>query len=149
VTVRAWFTISAVVVAALGAALFFQFTRSVAPPEIVVHAGNERLEGTLASACWPQHSGDLRCEEHEQPDAPVRTIAGKGSLRVVLLYPAEPKNGSILIARRGKVVLRSRWRRTLRYDLEPGDYTLTAQAGAPDGAYVRYLFRVTVTRSGS
>lgn len=150
-TVRAWFTISALVLVALAAALFVQFTRPVAPPGIVAKAGDVRLAGVLETACWPQRSGDLRCEHHPERNAPARTVARSGRLRFVFAYPAEPKTGFIRITdtRGGNVVLRSGWKRALRYSLDPGGYTVIAQAGDRSGAYVRYVFRLTVTRSGS
>jgi hypothetical protein len=151
-TVRTWITVSVAVLVALSVAVLLQFTRPIQPPSIVVHAGDQHIAGALDSACWPQRSGKLRCVKHKKVDAAANTIPGNGSLRIVFAYPAEPKDGLIHISddSTGRTVLRSGWKRTIRYDLPPGTYTMTARAGkSGKGAYVRYVFVLKVTRSGS
>jgi hypothetical protein len=147
-TVRTWITISVAVVVALCVAVVLQFTLPVHPPEIIIQAAGARLTGALEASCWPQRSGDLKCTRHD-PRPKVQRIAPRGSLRVILVYPAKA-TGTIRIdrVRDGHVVLRSRWKPTVPYKLAPGRYLVTAQAGALRGAYVRYVFALTVTRSG-
>jgi hypothetical protein len=124
--------------------------RPVPPPAIVVRADDVRLSGVLERSCWPQRNGELRCTESEREDAPVQTIDDNGSFRIVLVYPAEPKDGLVRVTDdEGDEVLESEWKRTLRYDLDPGTYTLIAQAGKTDESFVRYVFALRVTRSGS
>jgi hypothetical protein len=151
-TVRAWFTISALVLAALAAAFALQILRPVQPPEVVVRTDDRRLVSYDRDACWPQRNGKLRCTSEEETDAERNTIDENGSLRIVLASPAQPKDGSIRVTNlEDETVLKSGWKRTLRYDLDPGDYTLTAHAGesGKGKAYVRYAFLLRVTRSGS
>lgn len=151
-TVRAWFTISALVLAALAAAFMLQLFRPVRPPEILVRAGEQRLDGGLVEACWPQRNGELRCQQPDERGS-TQTIPGNGSLRIVLASPAQPQEGWIRIEDAGgrDVLETDEWKRTVRYDLGPGTYTMLVQAGrtGPKNAYVRYLFPVRVTRSGS
>jgi hypothetical protein len=148
-TVRTWITISVAVLVALSVAVVVQFLRPVPAPAIVVHAGDVRLDGAMDGSCWPQRNGELRCVDPEpRPDG--QTIDGNGSFRIVFAYPGEPKTGEIAIDEAGgEPVLSSGWKRTLRYELEPGSYTLTARAGDEDEAFVRYAFAFNVTRSGS
>lgn len=149
-TVRTWITISVLALVGLTTATAYQFLRPVQPPQVVVHAGNERINGAFAAACWPQRTGVLRCTREKNATPRETTIPSKGTLRVVLASPAQPTDGSIVIRdQHGETVLRTGWKRTVRYDLEPGTYTLTAQAGASDNAFVRYVFTLKVTRSGS
>lgn len=149
-TVRTWITISIAVLVALSVAAVVQFLRPVPPPPIVVRADDVRLEGSVDEACWPQRNGKLRCTK-DADRAGENTIGGNGSFRIVLAYPAEPKEGFVRVERTdGKDVLRTdEWERTLRYDLDPGRYVLTAQAGTSGEAFVRYVFALRVTRSGS
>jgi hypothetical protein len=149
-TVRTWITISIAVLIALSIAVVFQFLRPVPPPAIVVRADDTRLAGVLEEACWPQRNGKLRCTE-EPATPPANAIDDNGSFRIVFAYPADPKQGRIEVANAdGETVLESDgWKRTLRYDLDPGSYVLTAQAGTSGEAFVRYVFALRVTRSGS
>ena len=151
-TVRAWFTISAVALAALAAAFAVQILRPVPPPEILMRVGEQRLDGALQSACWPQRNGKLRCTEGTESSRPA-TIPDEGSFRLVLASPAQPRDGWLRITDAdGKTVLNEdEWERTTPYELERGRYTITAQAGRSGRGqgYVRYLFAVNVTRSGS
>jgi hypothetical protein len=148
-TVRTWITLSVAVLVALSVAVVVQFLRPVPAPAIVVHAGDVRLEGEMDESCWPQRNGKLRCVD-EEPHPSPRTIPGDGSFRIVFAYPGEPKNGQITIDDTGgEHILTSGWKRTLPYDLPPGSYTMTARAGDPDEAFVRYAFAFRVTRSGS
>ena len=149
-TVRTWITLSVAVLIALSIAVVFQFLRPVPPPAIVVRADDTRLEGVLEEACWPQRNGKLRCtEDGERPRE--NAIDDNGSFRIVFAYPADPKEGRIEVEDAdGETVLESdEWKRTMRYDLVPGNYVLTAQAGTSGEAFVRYVFALRVTRSGS
>ncbi len=149
-TVRTWITLSVAVLIALSIAIVLQFLRPVPPPAIVVRAGDVRLSGVLDGACWPQRSGKLRCTKDEDTKASEQTIDDNGSFRIVFAYPAEPKEGSVTVTdAEGREVLESDWKRTLRYELDPGRYVLTAQAGTSGESYVRYVFALRVTRSGS
>jgi hypothetical protein len=144
-TVRTWITISVAVLVALCVAVVVQFVRPVPAPAIVVHAGDVRLDGALDESCWPQRNGKLRCLDEKQV-RPAQTIDGNGSFRIVFAYPGEPKTGKIALDdARGERVLSSGWKRTLRYDLDPGEYTLRARAGDEDEAYVTYVFALRVT----
>jgi hypothetical protein len=145
VTVRTWITISVAVLVALCVAVVVQFLRPVPAPAIVVHAGDVRLDGELDESCWPQRNGKLRCVDHE-PRLGAQTIDGNGSFRIVFAYPGDPKTGEIMISdSSGDEILGSGWKRTLRYDLPRGSYTMTARAGDPDEAFVRYAFAFKVT----
>jgi hypothetical protein len=149
-TVRTWITLSVAVLIALSVAIVVQFLRPVPPPAIVVRAGDARLTGVLDEACWPQRSGKLRCTHGNPEDAPAQTIDDNGSFRIVFAYPAEPKEGSITVRTPdGKDVIDADWKRTLHYDLDPGRYVLTTQAGKSGESFVRYVFALRVTRSGS
>jgi hypothetical protein len=151
-TVRAWFTISAVALAALPAAFAVQILRPVPPPEILVRVGEQRLDGALESACWPQRNGQLRCTKGDEKSS-REEIPDEGSLRVVLASPAQPQDGFLRIEdSRGKTIVDAdEWERTVDYELDPGEHTITIQAGrsGPNQGYVRYVFAVNVTRSGS
>ncbi len=145
-TVRTWITISVAVLIALSVAVVVQFLLPVPPPAIVVRAGDLRLRGVLDGACWPQRNGKLRCTADDGRRAPEQTIDGDGSFRIVFAYPAEPKEGFVTLeGADGEEVLESGWKRTLRYDLDPGRYLLTAQAGKSGESYVRYVFALRVT----
>ena len=150
-TVRAWFTISALVLAALAAAFAFRLFASIPAPEVIVRVGDERLEGAEAAYCWPQRSG-LACKEEEdaEPERSVE-ILRSGSMRFIVTYPVQPSQGRITVrdAETGEAVLRREWTGRLRYDLPPGRYTIDARADYPEDAYVRYVFAVTTIRSGS
>lgn len=149
-TVRTWITLSVAVLIALSIAVVVQFLRPVPPPAIVVRADDTRLVGRLDEACWPQRNGKLRCTKGEDADQPTQTIGDNGSFRIVFAYPADPKEGFVTVTDGdGDEVLGSDWKRTLRYDLAPGTYTLTAQAGTTGETFVRYVFALRVTRSGS
>jgi hypothetical protein len=150
-TVRTWITISVLVLIALSAAFVTQLTRTIEPPPIIVQTKGERLDGALDDACWPQRNGKLRCTTGDEHPVP-QTIDGNGSFRIVLASPAQPQEGSLRITDDdGDTIVKSGWKRTLRYDLEPGAYSFTAQAGESgrNNAFVRYVFALRVTRSGS
>src|SRR5688572_17925601 len=101
VTVRAWFTISALVLVALAAAFGFRLFASNPAPEIVVRAGDVRLERKLDTACWPQRSGQVECSEAERADDPrYKAIPSSGTLRILVAYPVQPTDGSIWISER-------------------------------------------------
>jgi len=147
-TVRAWFTISAVAMAVLTAAFVYRFFFApVSPPEVLVTAAEGRIEGTYAGSCWPQRGDELECEEAADPDAESPTaIAPTGTLRVVVVFPQQPDRGRLVItdASTGGEVLSEAWTDRLTYDLAPGTYRLEADARYPSGAFVRYVFAVSV-----
>ena len=149
-TVRAWFTISALVLAALAAAFAFRLFAPTPVPEIIVRVGDRRIEGALERFCWPQRNA-LRCGDGEEREPEAATIPPSGSFRFVVTSPAQPREGSITLtdARTGRRVLGRGWTRTLRYELGPGRYTLDVTAGDTGGAFVDYTFELIVTRSGS
>lgn len=149
-TVRAWFTISALVLGALAAAFAFRLFAAIPAPEMIVRVGRERIDGVGVAYCWPQRSG-LECKQDDADPGRAEDIPGSGSMRFILTYPVQPEEGRLTVrdAETGEAVLRSEWTDRLRYELPPGRYTIDARADYPDGAYVRYVFAVTTTRSGS
>lgn len=149
-TVRAWFTISALVLAGLAGAFAYRLFAPVSPPQIVVRTDGVRLPGVLARACWPQRAGHLRCTQSDEPPTEAPIVAGSGVFRIVVTFPAQPTQGAILIERvGGDAVLRRAWDDTVSYRLSPGTYRLRVQAGSSAGAFVRYVFGFKVTRTGS
>lgn len=148
-TVRAWFTISALVLVALAAAFAFRLFASIPPPEVIVRVGDERVQGALLAYCWPQRSG-VECDEREPQQRGAETIPASGRLRFVV-YPVPPEKGRVTIrdADTGEAVLTRSWTERFSYDLEPGRYTIDARGEYPPDAYVRYIFTVITTRSGS
>lgn len=148
-TVRAWFTISALVLAALATAFVFRLFAPINAPGILVRSGDVRLHGKLDESCWPGRNRELRCEREDAGSVPAtEVVAAKGAFRIVVAYPAQPDDGEIRIDGPDPVHIDD-WRNPLRYDLEPGTYTLSARANYPERAFVRYVFRFRVTRSGS
>lgn len=147
-TVRAWFTISALVVAALAIAFGFWLFAPARVPSILARSGDVRLEGALVEACWPERGGELTCKESADTDVRAAIVPAKGRFRIVVAFPTQPEDGEIRISGPERVRVND-WRNPLPYDLEPGTYGLTTEARYRDGAYVRYAFRFTVTRAGS
>lgn len=151
-TVRAWFTISALVVVALAAAFAFRiFAADTVIPEIRVRAGDIALEGGLATACWPEEGGKRVCETGKKAPRESGPIPPSGTLRVAAAYPIQPTRGSlrIRIAGSGEDVLKTAWKRRVPYKLRAGRYVLTAVANYPEKAFIRYTFRFSVSRSGN
>ncbi len=133
---------------ALAAAFVFRLFAPVTAPAILVRSGEVRLEGRLVDVCWPGRDGELRCEKAESSTTSAPEVPAKGTFRIVVAYPAQPENGEIRINGPSRVRIGD-WRNPLPYDLDPGTYTLTAEAKYPERAFVRYVFRFRVTRSGS
>jgi hypothetical protein len=150
-SVRAWFTISALALFFLAVAFAFQLYGPVRPPAIVARAGTVRLEGTLAKACWPQRNGHAKCVSTKRARIIDRTVPAAGTLHVVVAYPFKPKTGTVRITSRdGKtVVASSGWKEDVPYRLPPGTYTLETDAQYGGGTYVVYDFGLMVTNSGS
>jgi hypothetical protein len=147
VTVKAWFTISALVLVALAAAVVIRFLAPVDPPPIFVRSGAVRLVGVLDEGCWPQRGSDLRCKEGPDERPQTGTLPAEGKLRVVVAYPAQPDDGSGTITitdSSGDEVLDEKWDESIDYELESGSYTMTADARYPAEAFVRYVFRFRV-----
>jgi len=142
VTVRAWFTISAIVVAALFAAVALKLFAPVSAPAVTARAGSIRLPGRLDAACWPRAG----CSRGRHGSSEVATLPGTGRIRVVVQYPVQPKNGYIRISSAGHVIVRAGWSgsRTkptvVSYDLPPGRYSVLAYADYTKTAHVRYIF---------
>ena len=149
-SVRAWFTISAVVLVVLSAAFVFRFFAPVPAPAIVARVGSIRLAGERSSDCWPQRGGDLRCRKRTPRWRPSSRLREKGTIHVLVAYPVQPRAGSLQIVRRnGEAVASSGWTESLAYNLAPGEYALQAVAEYPKGARVGFYFPITVTTSGS
>lgn len=150
-SVRAWFTISALALFFLAVAFAFQIYGPVRPPAIVARAGTVRLEGTLVKACWPQRNGHAKCVATKRPRVIDRTVPGAGTLRIVVAYPFKPKSGTIRITSRDgtTVVFSGALMQDVPYRLQPGAYTLEADAQYGEGTYVVYDFGLRVTSSGS
>lgn len=147
-TVRAWFTISALVLAALAAAFIFRLFQPMRAPEMRLRAGDTTLEGSMDEACWIGRNGERSCEGGSNDGAKSASIPPRGEFRLIVLYPVQPETGEIRIDGpdgRGEA---QKWRSELPYELEPGRYTLTARADYPERSFIRYVFRFTVTRSG-
>lgn len=68
-----------------------------------------------------------------------------------VVYPVPPEKGRVTIrdAETGETVLTKVWTERFSYELEPGRYTIDARGEYPPDAYVRYVFSVITTRSGS
>lgn len=173
-TVRAWFTISAVALVLLAAAFVYWLRAPIPSPAILARVGSIRLDGQRIAACWPQRSGALRCEDPEPTRPKVTELRPRGTLSFTFAAPVRPDEGQVVIARQpapngsvdagacltdtpsheafGRmctVLFEREWKRTVRYDLDPGTYVMDVQAGASDGAHVRYSFRFKVTRPAS
>jgi hypothetical protein len=147
VTVRAWFTISAVAMAALVAAVVLKAFAPLQPPAILATAGPVRLTGSSQGSCWPQRGSKLRCEPADpKPKVPPAVLPASGTIRVVTAFPVQPKDGSVRIEdSSGNAVLSDpSWTDDVRYTLEPGSYVLRAQADYPARAYVRWAFAFVV-----
>jgi hypothetical protein len=143
-TVRAWFTISTVVLVALVAAVVLKLTAPTPPPAIVARVGDTRLPGALYVSCWPQRSGNAKCQEPTGSPKGDVTIPRRGTLRVVVAYPVQPKRGNVRIYTGGRTTLRSEWKRSITYELEPGRYQMLALALYPNASQVQYIFRFRV-----
>jgi hypothetical protein len=149
-SVRAWFTISAAVLVVLAVAFVFRFFAPVPAPEVVARVGSIRVAGQRAADCWPQRNGDLRCAKGKTKWTKSARLRGTGTMHVVVAYPVQPPDGTIVFAKRdGTVVLTKKWSDPLPYELPPGDYSMRAHADYRKGAYVEYYFALTVTSSGS
>lgn len=147
-TVRAWFTISALVLVALAIAFAFRVFGPVSTPGILARSGDVRLEGTLVESCWPGRSGKIACTRGDGARGSAPTVASQGHFRVLVEYYQQPTRGTIRIDGPERIQVDD-WRSPLSYDLEPGTYSLTTEARYPQNAFIRYVFRFKVTRSGS
>jgi hypothetical protein len=148
-TVRAWFTISGLVLVALLAAVAFRFfmPAAVAPPAIIGHVGAVRLDGDRLYSCWPQRSERLKCRR-ERAAPRAETVPAAGTLRFVVAYPAQPVSWQVTVVSDEDTVLFKN-AGTVKYKLDPGTYLVDTQARYDRGAVVHYWFRLRVTRSGS
>jgi hypothetical protein len=134
---------------ALAVAFAFRLFASIPAPEIIVRVGEDRLEGAPVAYCWPPGT-DLKCDRHDAESIKTQRIAAEGTMRF-LVYPVPPNEGRVTIrdAETGESILTSNWTERLAYELPVGRYTIYARADYPEDAYVRYVFAVTTTRSGS
>jgi len=140
-TVRTWFTISIVVVIALFAAVALKLSAPVNAPSIVARVGETRLAGHLVASCWPGGNGKIACKQGKgDGNGAVATIPPKGTLRVIVAYPLQPKDGYLQFSRKTGPLYRTPWRENTHYDLPPGRYTLNAVAQYPKGPHVEYSF---------
>lgn len=141
-SVRAWFTISAAVLVLLGGAVVYRLLAPVPTPEILGRSGDVRLEGQHLASCWPQRGGPLRCRE-SRGSPELTDVAGRGTLRFLVAYPAEPEEWQITVARDRRTALVEDEAR-FTYDLEPGRYDVDVQARYPEDAFVQYRFAFRV-----
>jgi hypothetical protein len=142
VTVRTWFTISAIVVIALFGAVALKLTAPVDAPSIVARVGEIRLQGQRIAACWPDGK-KTKCTGRGAAPAPV-TIPHHGTLRIVVAYPLQPKQGTIEVRDGSHAVFTHPWRENTTYDLPPGSYELLATARYKTNAHVEYRFALHV-----
>jgi len=140
-TVRAWFTISAVAMVALFAAVALRLAAPTSAPAIVARVGSIRLPGALESECWPQRSGKTRCAHSSKTVKGAAALKRRGRIRVVVEYPVQPKDGYVQLSRGNHVLFRHKWSRTVSYEVDPGTYELTASAEYSKDAQIRYVFR--------
>ena len=143
-TVRTWITLSLLLLVAMTVAVFVRFLSPVDAPPILARVGDARLEGVLDEACWPQRGGELRCTEGDDAPRAGTTLPGEGKLRLIVAYPAQPEEGRIEITRDDERVLRKDWDDEITYELDPGTYTMTADARYPEDAFARYRFAFRV-----
>lgn len=146
-TVRAWFTISALVLVALFASVAYRFLRPLDPPTLLASVPSARLEGDFRAACWPQRGGKLECTSNDQPASMIGPkIKPDGVIRLVAAFPTPPTGGKIVISdSAGKNVLsREGWTDKLDYELVSGRYKLEAEAHYNQGAFVKYSFAFSV-----
>jgi hypothetical protein len=139
-TVRTWITLSLFLLVAMTVAVFVRFLAPVGAPPVLARVGEVRVEGALDEACWPQRGGELRCTEGDDGPRADATLPDEGKLRLIVAYPAQPEGGRIDIRRDGESVLRTDWEDEIAYELEPGTYTMIADATYPQDAFVRYRF---------
>ena len=137
---RTWFTISAVLVLALIAAVALKLSVPSGPPTIVARVGDIRLNGALQESCWTDGPGKKQCTTPETRPGEAVTIPGKGTLRIVVAYPSQPSKGTIVVSQGSKVVFSNKWRQNTRYELRPGRYELVANAEYPRGVHIEYAF---------
>ena len=106
----------------------------------------------MQAACWPDRRNNVRCREAtDDVPAPARTIPPAGSIRLIVAFPVQPEAGDIRILRDAEVVSQSvdqgGWTDRVGYELEPGRYTLVAEARYEQGTYVRWRFTFVVAGS--
>lgn len=146
-TVRAWFTISALVLVALFASVAYRFLRPLDPPTLLASVPAARLEGDFRAACWPQRGGQLKCTSNDQPASTLGPrIEPDGVMRLVAAFPTPPTGGKIAIVDSAgkKVLSRTGWTDKLDYELASGRYKLQAEARYTKDAFVRYSFAFSV-----
>lgn len=143
-SVRAWLTISAVLLIVLGFSAAIRFFSPLSPPDIVVTTSDARLEGYQQASCWPQRAGDLLCEETNEAEVGPQTIDAQGDLLVVVVYPSTPAKGAVKFKNAaGEIAFETtEWARNVPYNVPPGDYTVEVEANYAQGAYVRWDYPV-------
>lgn len=146
-SVRTWFTLSALVLVALGIAFAVRIFSPVGAPEILASAGDVSLEGYELASCWPQRGGEARCRTTERDDdGPYTTIPSTGTLRILAAFPVQPDDGSVIVTDgSGQPVIVSSWTREIDYDLDTGSYELLAEGRYTDGGNVTYRFFFSVS----
>jgi hypothetical protein len=139
-TVRTWFTISALCVIALFGAVALKLTAPVNAPTMLARVGEIRLQGMRVASCWP-NGEKTKCEGRGSSASAV-TVPRRGTLRIVVAYPLQPtsRQGYIAIRSGRNVVLRRDWHENTRYDLAPGTYEAVAYARYRSNAHIEYSF---------
>ena len=139
-TVRTWLTISVICVIALFAAVILKLTAPVNAPTMLARVGEIRLQGQRDSSCWPVGM-KTKCAGRTAA-TPAVSVPGKGTLRVIVAYPLQPKasQGTIEVRQGETVIIKRDWHENTNYDLAPGSYELVAYAAYRNNAHIRYTF---------
>lgn len=149
VTVRTWFTISALVLVALAVAAVVRIVSPLPAPRLLATASGRPLEGAPVASCWPQRSGDLRClRSDDGPPADATPVPADGRLRIIADFPVQPVEGVIRLVDTAtdEAVIDGAFTDRIDYDLQPGRYLLRVEARWGEGAFVRYAFALAVPR---
>lgn len=155
-TVRAWFTISAVALVALGIAFALRVFSPLGAPELLVTvegtADSVRLPGVHEESCWVQRDDELRCVDPD-PQLPgdPPSVPRTGRMRIVAAFPVQPDEGTVRVVERssGRVAFESELDDRIDYELAPGRYVLRVEARYPDDAFVRYAYPLRVEGAGT
>ncbi|HVE91771.1 MAG TPA: hypothetical protein VNE62_05680 [Actinomycetota bacterium] len=152
-TVKAWMTISAVVLLLLTGTAAYRFLAPLRPPDLLATAGDTRLKESARAFCWPERSGGRsNCDREHRETVRAPALPRSGRIRVVAAYPVSPRSGYVELKHQGGDVVRrvNAWDEPLEFDLEPGRYELVAEARYSRTAFVRYSYSFrTTTRPGT
>jgi hypothetical protein len=149
VTVRTWFTISALALIAMSLAAYYRLTTPAPPPEIFARAGAARIVGARQAVCWPRRGGKIGCERRSALEPRIVNISPDARIQLSA-FPVEPLQATIAIdsVKPGTNIRLNQWKRTLPR-LHPGGYRLRVHAVYTKRTFVDYVFALRVTRSGS